>query len=702
MLISTQYYRAPFPERHRWQDDFRRIAESGVDAVQLWVIWSWVEARPGEYRFEDYDELIALAEQAGLRVILSVIAEIHPLWLRREEPGSELIDWDDRPARSGERGEVHFGLTPGSCFDHPGVAQRQLQFIRTVAERYHQAPALWGWDVWNENRWNSGAVAPLCFCGHTLGRYRSWLEERYGDLDSLNRAWKRRYARWDEIDGPRLKGQPYTTPMAWMDFITWRSCEHGRLRAETVRAVDPVHPISLHGSDASAMHMEAPNAWALDRGNDWLFAPHVDAMGISNFPLYSAYAAHEECLRLSTRLLAASSASRQCGSGKLWLSELQGGAFSHTVDDRPHIPAANQQRWLWQAFGYGVEMTNFWCWRDEVFGVESGAHGLAGNEPEAAERLAALRKRRDICQRHRDLLDGYTPEFDRIGVLHSPDSYYHSFAASGSSALAREACEGAMHALLRAGYAPQVLKVHHLDQHLAGIDVLILPGVSVLSDAEAQRILAWVADGGQLWCEAECGAYSPEGFFREPSERFLTQALGTREGSRTASEAHQLDDTGLVLPACRWQQMITPAATSTTVASGNDEGAALIATPHGRGQVWQSASFTSRAFLRNGGDLPAIFQKTILHQAQPLLVPCQQDQAHQLTAISGSSGDQRLLVVFIPEGLTEATTIELRPGLFSGTLRDLSSGAEQSIQDNRIELSPTSDQHLVLSGPSVT
>ena len=65
MILGTQYYRPPFPPRELWREDIAGMAAAGLDTVQLWACWGWIEPEPGRYRFEDYDELIELASRSG-------------------------------------------------------------------------------------------------------------------------------------------------------------------------------------------------------------------------------------------------------------------------------------------------------------------------------------------------------------------------------------------------------------------------------------------------------------------------------------------------------------------------------------------------------------------------------------------------------------------------------------------------------------
>ena len=75
--LGVQYYRPPFPNKKHWREDLHRIAESGLNTIQLWAVWAWIEPKPGEWIFDDYDELIELAGEAGsVQVELDVGAEI--------------------------------------------------------------------------------------------------------------------------------------------------------------------------------------------------------------------------------------------------------------------------------------------------------------------------------------------------------------------------------------------------------------------------------------------------------------------------------------------------------------------------------------------------------------------------------------------------------------------------------------------------
>jgi beta-galactosidase len=121
------------------------MADAGLNTAQFWVLWSWVEAKPGTFRFDDYDRLVELAGKHGLKVVLSAIAEVQPHWIHRVIPGSELVNQFGHKVVSTNRNECHFGLSPGGCTDHPEVWSRMQEFFRAVVGRYKDAPNLFGW-----------------------------------------------------------------------------------------------------------------------------------------------------------------------------------------------------------------------------------------------------------------------------------------------------------------------------------------------------------------------------------------------------------------------------------------------------------------------------------------------------------------------------------------------------------------------------
>lgn len=536
MQIGVQYYRPPFPNERYWKDDLKKIRASGFNTLQLWVLWSWVESRPGRFDFTDYDRLIELANETGLKVVLSAIAEVQPLWIHREIPGSEMLNHLEQKIVSTNRVECHFGITPGGCFDHPVVWERMQAFFRAAAGRYKDAPNLYGWDAWNELRWNVHAQGLVCFCEHTLKSFREWLGNRHGGLDGLNRAWQRRYVSWEDVFPGRSANRPFTEMMAFQHFLTVRANEHGRKRYETIKAIDPVHPITMHGGapspyycGADSLSLDDQIITPLDRGNDWHMASYLDGIGCSSFPKWGQMDLADYVVRMNIIRSAA-------GKKRLWLSELQGGRAGQGFSQQGSVFAIEQQHWLWNGIAAGAEAILFWCWKDEVFTTEAGGFGISGLDGQAGERLAAFKATGGRLEKHKNVWDKYRPSRPDIGIFFSPQSAYLHWCNNKHGATYLNALLGYGKALVRSNIPFEMVEEEHLDE-LNRLKVLFMPRALVLDEKTGEKLIDYVAGGGTLVVESECGAFDAHGIYRYPENRFLNKAGAREAGRRTIAKA---------------------------------------------------------------------------------------------------------------------------------------------------------------------
>lgn len=523
MNVGVQYYRAPFPEMEYWEQDFKNIRNAGLNTVQLWVLWGWVESTPGKFDFSDYDRLVELADKNHLQLVLSSIAEIQPLWIFREVPGCEMIDRFGKKVISTMRHECNFGLTPGGCTDHPGVQERMKLFLETLGRHYADCPNLHGWDLWNELRWNIQADELVCFCPHTIEEFRNFLKQRYGSLDGLNDAWKRRYIDWRDVEPGKAPDRTYSEMMAWQDFITCRANAHGAWRYSVMRSVDKVHTMTAHGAAPSINYSGDPQTYPIDRGNDWELAKAMDGIGCSSFPVWGGIDDAEFGSRIEMVNAAA--------NGKhIWLSELQGGRAGVGFDLSGEVSPEQQQRWLWNGIACGADTVLFWCWRDEVFGRESGNFGLYGNDELSSERIKAMSESGKVLVDYKELIDNYRPDQAQVGILFSPDSYYLAWAQEGSALKMQKAIDGYARALVKHSIASTFIESEHLE-NLDRFKFIILPRVVALGKDAEDKLIDFVRNGGTLLVESECAAFNKAGLYRYPEKRFLNR-LGIREVGR--------------------------------------------------------------------------------------------------------------------------------------------------------------------------
>jgi beta-galactosidase len=593
--IGSQYYRPPFPVQKHWADDMKKMKDSGLDSVQLWLVWAWIESKQGTFDFKDYDTIIELADKNKLSVVLSTSAELQPYWIHRVVPNSEMVNNLGHKIISSNRCENHFGLTPGGCFDHPDVWALMKNFLENTTLHYRNCPTLSGWDAWNELRYNVHSDSLVCFCSHTINKWHLWLQNKFGSLDNLNRIWLRRYNSFDEILPGKVHNRTYTEMMSWQHFRTWNCDNHGKNRYDAIKKLDTHHVVTVHAATPSPLMNGGLTEHAIDKGNDWELAKNLDGIGCSSFPKWFGLDDASFGMRIEFVHSAAN-------GKKIWLSEIQGGRAGIGFSSYKEVDASSQQRWIWNGLACGADKILFWCWRDEVFGRESGGFGIIGRDGLADERVAGLQATRRVLEKNKECLEDYKPNKDiQAGILFSPQSYYLTWSQEGNATRSTKAMEGYARALVRSSIPYKVVEENNLEA-LNGLKVLFLPRVLATSETLNQSLIEFVKNGGTLVCESETAAFTPEGFYRYPEERMFFEMLKIEEVGRRPLPPQlisvELDTHTVELPSFQWVTPMVGGKPSKSLCKVND-GHLAAEYAYGKGKIIHLGSYFGEAYLDN-------------------------------------------------------------------------------------------------------
>ncbi len=180
-----------------WLEDMRLMREAGVNIATVGV-FSWAMLQPDQqtFTFAWLDRLLDLLAENGIAACLATGTAAQPAWLSQAYP--EILPVNAYGQRQRHGGRMNFCPT-NQIFRH-----FSQQLVRQLAERYRNHPALLIWHVSNE-------YGPQCYCDSCAVRFRTWLQESYGDLAELNRRWVtpfwgHLFTDWNQIEPPSQLG----------------------------------------------------------------------------------------------------------------------------------------------------------------------------------------------------------------------------------------------------------------------------------------------------------------------------------------------------------------------------------------------------------------------------------------------------------------------------------------------------------------
>jgi len=222
-----------------WDDDIRFMREAGLTVVSL-PIFSWVHLQPAEdsWDFEWLDDILDRLHAGGIGFYLATATAAVPAWVDQRYPGVLRAGPDGRRVRHGERHTF--------CSSSPDFARLSTGLVRQLAERYGQHPGLRLWHVGNE-------YGHICWCELCADRFRGWLRERYGSLDTLNAQWNtafwgHTYTDWSQVEPPYRDGESSIQALRinWKRFTSDNLLGAYRAELAVLREITPDVPVTTN------------------------------------------------------------------------------------------------------------------------------------------------------------------------------------------------------------------------------------------------------------------------------------------------------------------------------------------------------------------------------------------------------------------------------------------------------------------------
>ncbi|MBP2418038.1 beta-galactosidase [Microlunatus capsulatus] len=562
LLVGADYNPEQWP-RETWPEDARLMREAGLNLATVGVFsWAELEPTPDARRWGWLDEVVDLLHAEGVAVDLATPTASPPPWLGLRWPETLAVDPDGVRMSHGSRN--HF------CPSSPVYRERSLALVADLVERYADHPAVQLWHVGNE----FGQVCHCDLCGAAFAR---WLEDRYGDLDTLNAAWgtafwSQRLAGWDEVLPPRRA--PYLgNPTRDLDFRRFASdalLALYREQRDLITARVPATPVTTNFM----------GFFPLADYRRW--APEVDVVADDSYPDPEDPASPAETA-LTHDLM------RSLGGGRGWmLLEQASGAVSwreHNVAKS----AARMRRDSLQAVAHGADGSCWFQWRASRAGSERFHAALVPHAGPDTAAHRAVRAHGAELARLRGVAGA--PTRADVALLFDWDSWWAAEAPALPSARLRPLDQ------LRAWHRPLwergvAVDVRGSGDDLTGYRLVLAPSAFLLDDDARDRLVRYVASGGTLVLGPFSAVVDASAHVRTgPFPVGLTEVLGVAgEEWLPLADADPVALAGEVAgPTGLWAERLHAADAEVLgrFAGGPvDGGPAVLRHGHGAGRAW--------------------------------------------------------------------------------------------------------------------
>ncbi|WP_230686656.1 beta-galactosidase [Catellatospora vulcania] len=577
ITLGCDYNYEQWPEAV-WHEDMALMRAAGIDLVAVNIFgWSSIEPQPGRYDFAALDQIMDLLHANGIRVNLGTGTASPPPWLTHRHPEVLPVTADGTTRFPGGR--------QAWCPSSPIFREHALALVEQVAHRYGDHPALAMWHVSNE----LGCHNALCYDDASAQAFREWLTRRYGDLDTLNRAWgtafwSQRYADWAEIAPPRL-ALSVRNPAQLVDFHRFSSealLEHYLCEADILRGHSSA-PVTTN-------FMVTAHIRNLDY---WKWAPAMDVIANDH---YLDHRLQDPVAELSF----AADLTRGLAGGRPWmLMEQATGAVNWQPYNLTKAPGQLQRNSLTHV-ARGADALCFFQWRASAQGAEKFHSAIV---PHAGTQTAVWREVLELSATLDRLAEvgGSTVEAD-TAILFDWESWWATDTEARPSQGVRylDQVHAAYRALRELGVTTDLVSPA---ADLSRYRAVVVPCLHMVRDRDATALSDFVHAGGHALVTFYSGIVDEHdrirlggypGAFRDLLGVTVEEFVPLPPGAETTLDSGAR--------ATAWTELLhtTTAETVDRYTDGPLPGvAAVTRNRHGAGQAWYVATALDPADLRD-------------------------------------------------------------------------------------------------------
>ncbi len=466
LWLGAAWYPEQWPQS-AWEKDLSLMQAAGINVVRVGEFaWSRLEPAEGRYDFDWLARAIRLAQRHHIAVVIGTPTDAPPLWLTSHYPQVLRVEEDGRRAEHGGRRQF--------SYSSPLYRKFCRDIVTRLAQRFGRDPDVIGWQIDNEYTDESYDAA-------TRVQFQRWLQQRFGTLAALNRAWttaywSQTYTAWSQIPLNALPGNPGLM-LAHRHFVTqtWRGYQSNQIAALR-RTIAPWQFITSNFGGLG--WSDNWDHYVLARGLD--VASWDDYVGQGQLDFY--------------RNGALSDFVRGWKRRDYWVMEAQPGF----VDWAPISNALDRgevRAMTWQSIGHGADAVLFWQWRSALNGQEQYHGTLVGSDGNPVPLYREVARIGREFRQASTAIAGTAPA-SRVAIVTTYDSRW-------AIDFQRQSADYRQLQVLLDDYRPLEDLTHSVDivsasAPLARYELVIAPGLNVIPESLGRHLAAYVREGGHL------------------------------------------------------------------------------------------------------------------------------------------------------------------------------------------------------------
>jgi len=483
-----------------WPDDFRRMREMGLSVIRIGEFaWALIEPEEGVYDFSLFDRVLDLAARHGLKVIMGTPTATPPAWLTARYP--EVLNATQEGVLYRHGGRRHY--------NYSSRKYRELcaNVVRKLAERYGDHPAVIGWQIDNE----LNCEVNVFYSGEDHKAFRDWLQNRYGTLDRLNRAWgttfwSQIYTDWEQVHLLRPTASHSPNPHQALDekrFISDNAISFAKLQADILRGIvrnQWVTTNTLFGHlDYHALTESA-----------------LDFLSYDSYPLFAQVRPEPGKRPLKDRKWSLNLSVVRSVSPNFGVMEQQAGPGGWV--NRPPIPSPRPGQlrlWTYQSIAHGADLVCYFRWRTATFGTEMYWFGINDHHNRPNRRIEELRRVSAELSRIGRRIAG-SRYAANVAIVRDYDNEWDGELDNWHGPMDRQSVLEWFKALQYAHIPVDFLYMRPQTtlQELAKYEVLIYPHPAIMTEETARLLAEYAERGGTVIFGCRTGCKDPSGHCR--------------------------------------------------------------------------------------------------------------------------------------------------------------------------------------------